>query len=84
MFWLAIIIIAGGGILGDMYSKKLKYKEKSLKIEAEILQKQLKLEQIKHENFKLETEKLRLELSEDFNRIPTKDNLLEMDLTKKR
>lgn len=83
MFWFAIVIIAIAGIFSDMYSRRLKHRERTLKIEAELIQNQMKLEMIKQENYKLETEKLRLELSKDYERFPTKEKLLETDLSKK-
>ncbi len=48
----AIPIIA---IISDHFTKQTKYKQK-------MLEDQLKLEQMKHENFVLETEKMKLEL----------------------
>ncbi|MBQ0140395.1 MAG: hypothetical protein KBT36_14005 [Kurthia sp.] len=77
MFWIMIIIVVVASILGDSYSKHLKHKEKTLKIQQDMLIKQIELEQLKNETFKLETEKLRLELSEDFKNAPSKDQLLE-------
>lgn len=77
-----IIVVVVVSILGDSYNKRLKHKEKTLKIQQEMLIKQIELEQLKNETFKLETEKLRLELSEDFHKGPTKKELLEYNIKK--
>ncbi|MDH5160851.1 hypothetical protein P5X88_07865 [Heyndrickxia oleronia] len=42
------------------------------KIKGKLIQEQLELEKLKHQNFLLETEKMRLEL-EKMNQIDTKD-----------
>lgn len=79
-----IIIVVIGGILGDSYSKHLKHKEKTMKIQHDMLIKQIELEQLKNDTFKLETEKLRLELSDDLHKAPTKSDLLEYAGDKKK
>lgn len=81
MFWIMIIVVVTVGVLGDSYSKRLKHKEKVLKIEQDILMKKIELEHIKNETFKLETEKLRLELSDDMKSLPSKTDLLEYQTT---
>lgn len=83
MFWAMVVIIVVSSVIADSYNKRLKHKEKVLKIEQDLLQKQIELEYIKNETFKLETEKLRLELSEDFRKSPTKSELLDYTLEKK-
>lgn len=83
MFWIMIIIVVAVSVLGDSYSKHLKHKEKTLKIQQDMLIKQIELEKIKNETFVLETEKLRLELSNDLKNAPTKADLLDIHLEKK-
>lgn len=84
IFWLFLAIIVISGIASDMYGKRLKHRERMVKVESELVHKQLKLEQIKHENFKLETEKLRLELNQDIQNAPSKNQLLEVKLAKEK
>lgn len=76
MFWIMIIVVVAVSVLGDSYNRHLKHKERTLKIQQDMLIKQIELEQLKNETFKLETEKLRLELSEDLKHAPTKEQLL--------
>lgn len=76
MMWVMIIIVACVAIGSDVYVKRLKFKERTMKIEQQMLDKQLKLEHVKNENFKLETERLRLELQQDLQQSPSKTELL--------
>lgn len=76
MMWVMIIIVACVAIGSDVYVKLLKFKERTMKIEQQMLDKQLKLEHVKNENFKLETERLRLELQQDLQKSPSKTELL--------
>ncbi|WAA10933.1 hypothetical protein [Fervidibacillus albus] len=55
---IAIIAIFSPAIIGIITD----YKRKTLKLKNEMLKEEVKLEQIKHENYLLETEKMRLEL----------------------
>ena len=55
MFWIVIGIIAVTAIITDMISS-------NKKTEVKRIQAELKLEQLKLENYERETEKLRLEL----------------------
>ncbi|WP_053365732.1 hypothetical protein [Bacillus sp. FJAT-27245] len=55
---IAVIMIFGIPILGIITS----HIEKQSKIQASMVKDQLELEKLKHENYMLETEKMRLEL----------------------
>ncbi|WAA13435.1 hypothetical protein [Fervidibacillus halotolerans] len=55
VFIIAVFSPAIIGIITD-------HKRKTLKLKNEMLKEEVKLEQIKHENYLLETEKMRLEL----------------------
>ena len=57
MFWIVIGIIAVTAIVTDMISS-------NKKTEVKRIQAELKLEQLKLENYERETEKLRLELEQ--------------------
>lgn len=78
MMWVMIIIVACVAIGSDVYAKRLKFKERTMKMEQQMLDQQLKLEYVKNENFKLETERLRLELQQDLKNAPTKTELLSL------
>lgn len=78
MMWVMIIIVACVAIGSDVYTKRLKFKERKMKMEQQMLDQQLKLEYVKNENFKLETERLRLELQQDLKNAPTKTELLSL------
>ena len=56
-FWIVIGVIAVTGIITDMISS-------NKKTEVKRIQAELKLEQLKLENYERETEKLRLELEQ--------------------
>lgn len=62
MGWLvglvAVVLIFGIPYVDDILS----HRRKQLKLKHEMLKDQLELERLKHENYLLETEKLRLEL----------------------
>lgn len=62
MGWLvglvAVVLIFGISYVDDI----LAHRRKQLKLKHEMLKDQLELERLKHENYLLETEKLRLEL----------------------
>lgn len=83
MLWVMIIVVVVASLLGDAYHRHLKFRERKLKIESSMLEKQLQLEQVKHETFKLETEKLRLDLQKDVQNAPSKDELLEYKVKEK-
>jgi cell division protein FtsL len=63
---LAIFLISLAGIITD-------HLEKRTKLNRAILKDQLELERLKHENFLLETEKLKVELE----KMEKENNLLE-------
>lgn len=77
MLWIMIMVIAVASMATNTYQSRLKHLEKKLKLEQELIQNQIKLEQIKHENYKLETTRLRLELQDDLNKAPSKTELLD-------
>jgi len=54
-FFDFLIIICGAGIITDFIIKKQK-------IQAEMLKDQIELEKVKHQNYLIETEKLKIEL----------------------
>lgn len=62
MGWLVglvtVILIFGMPYVGEIMS----HRRKQLKLKHEMIKDQLELERLKHENYLLETEKLRLEL----------------------
>lgn len=68
MFWAMITIIAVVGILTDTYTK-------NKNIELKRLDKEIKLEKLRLENYDKETEKMKLELEQ------TKQLLLETQTT---
>lgn len=82
MFWIAIIIIVAIASAADVANRLIKSRERRQKLEIEMMREQIKLEQLKYENYQLETEKLRLELKKDIQNAPTKDELLKIDLDK--
>lgn len=82
MFWIAIIIIVAIASAAEVANKMIKSREKMQKLEIEMMREQVKLEQLKYNNYQIETEKLRLELKKDLENAPTKEDLLKIDLDK--
>lgn len=82
MFWLAIVLIVAISVTGSIIEKAIKSRERTQKMEIEMMREQIKLEELKYKNYQIETDKMRLELKQDLNHAPTKDELLNVDLTK--
>jgi len=82
MFWLAIVLIVAISVSGGIIEKIIKSRERTQKMEIEMMREQIKLEELKYKNYQLETDKMRLELKQDLKNAPTKDELLNVDLTK--
>lgn len=82
MFWLAIVLIVAISVAGGIIEKIIKSRERTQKMEIEMMREQIKLEELKYKNYQLETDKMRLELKQDLKNAPTKDELLNVDLTK--
>lgn len=82
MFWLAIVLIVAISVTGGIIEKIIKNKERTQKMEIEMMREQIKLEELKYKNYQLETDKMRLELKQDLKNAPTKDELLNVDLRK--
>lgn len=82
MFWLAIVLIVAIAVTGSIIEKMIKSREHTKKMEIEMMREQIKLEELKYQNYQIETDKMRLELKRDLKNAPTKDELLNVDLTK--
>ncbi|MBM7700895.1 hypothetical protein [Kurthia huakuii] len=82
MFWIAIVLIVAISVTGGIVEKAIKSKERTKKMEIEMMREQIKLEELKYKNFQIETDKMRLELKKDLQDAPTKEDLLNVDLTK--
>ncbi|WP_010289516.1 hypothetical protein [Kurthia massiliensis] len=82
MFWIAIVVIVAITAAASLAERMIKSREKTKKLEIEMMREQIKLEQLKYDNYKMETEKMRLELQRDIQQAPTKEQLLNVDLQK--
>ncbi len=83
MFWIALVLIVAIGSIADLIGKWIKSKERSKKYDIELLQEQVKLEQLKYDNYVIETEKLKLELQKDLQEAPSKEELLQFHSQKR-
>lgn len=83
MFWIAIIIIIAIFSITDLIGKWIKSRERTKKYDIELLQEQVKLEQLKYDNYLLETEKLKLTLQKDLQDAPSKEELLQFHSQKR-
>ncbi|WP_010304937.1 hypothetical protein [Kurthia senegalensis] len=83
MFWIALVLIVAIGSIADLIGKWIKSKERSKKYDIELLQEQVKLEQLKYDNYVIETEKLKLQLQKDLQEAPSKEDLLQFHSQKR-
>lgn len=83
MFWIAIIIIIAIFSITDLIGKWIKSRERTKKYDIELLQEQVKLEQLKYDTYLLETEKLKLTLQKDLQDAPSKEELLQFHSQKR-